>query len=311
MDLKNIIKKIEDLYENNKEKNNNEIKNSFDEKLDDKKITIHKLVRFKNENNNLNKKIALLEIKLNEETNNNKNLNGKIINFEKDIEVKEKIINEEKNNNKKLNEEIKKLQNIIKDKENIINKEKNNSKVLNSKITTIQNKIKDKEKIIIEKTNDNKKLNEEIIKLQKLINDKENIINEKTSKIDVLNEKMQEVISFDNKNAKICELFEKLDMKQNEINKIKSKFPFELSEEENLMTIIFVSCDQKIHYSVICKNTDKFTRIEHLLYEKYPEYINSENYFILNGNKINKYKTVEENNIKNSDIITLNTFDEI
>ena len=91
---------------------------------------------------------------------------------------------------------------------------------------------------------------------------------------------------------------------------MKSRFPFELLENEKLMTIIIISGDQKVHYSIICKNTQKFTEIEHKLYQRYNEYLESENYFLANGKKINKYKSLEENNIKNSDIITLYKFDE-
>jgi hypothetical protein len=47
--------------------------------------------------------------------------------------------------------------------------------------------------------------------------------------------------------------------------------------------------------------------VENILYDKYPEYIESENYFLVNGIKINKYKTMEQNNIKYSNIIILNT----
>ena len=47
--------------------------------------------------------------------------------------------------------------------------------------------------------------------------------------------------------------------------------------------------------------------IENILYDIYPEYIENENYFIVNGNKINKNKTIEQNNIKYSDIVILNT----
>ena len=57
------------------------------------------------------------------------------------------------------------------------------------------------------------------------------------------------------------------------------------------------------------KNTDKFHIIEEKLYEKYPEYIENENYFTVNGIRINKYKTFEQNNIKYSDIILLNQYD--
>ena len=73
------------------------------------------------------------------------------------------------------------------------------------------------------------------------------------------------------------------------------------------MPVIFQSFDSKIHYAIICKNTGRFNMIENILYDKYPEYIENENYFIVNGKKINKNKTMEQNNIKYSDIITLNT----
>ena len=42
-----------------------------------------------------------------------------------------------------------------------------------------------------------------------------------------------------------------------------------------------------------------------MLYNKYPKYIETENYFLANGNKINRNKTFDKNNIKNNDIITL------
>ena len=87
--------------------------------------------------------------------------------------------------------------------------------------------------------------------------------------------------------------------------------PYILDKNEKLMTIIFISSDQKIHYSFICKNTDKFNKIENLLYEKYPEYEESENYFTVNGNKIIKSKTIEQNKINNSDIIILNKFEDL
>ena len=86
---------------------------------------------------------------------------------------------------------------------------------------------------------------------------------------------------------------------------MKSRFPLEILENEKLISIIITSNDQNIHCSIICKNTDKFIKIENELYAKYPEYIESENYFLINGNKVNKYKSLDENKIKDSDIITL------
>ena len=88
-------------------------------------------------------------------------------------------------------------------------------------------------------------------------------------------------------------------------DKIISNYPVKLSEGEKLMSVIFVSSDQNVHYSVICKNTDKFSRIESMLYDEYPEYSESENHFLVNGNKVNKHKSLEFNKIKNNDIIML------
>ena len=71
------------------------------------------------------------------------------------------------------------------------------------------------------------------------------------------------------------------------------------------MTIKFVSLDQNINYSIICLKTDNFLQIEKILYDKFPEYINENNEFILNGNKIIKNKNIEENKINDNDIIIL------
>lgn len=91
-----------------------------------------------------------------------------------------------------------------------------------------------------------------------------------------------------------------------EIKKLKSKLPFDLEKNEKLMTVIFTTFDNKLFYAVICKNTHIFNIIENMLYKKYPEYLESDNYFTANGKKIHKYKSLEENEIKNSDIIILN-----
>ena len=68
--------------------------------------------------------------------------------------------------------------------------------------------------------------------------------------------------------------------------------------------------DQKIvHYSIIGKNTDKFVRLEEKIYEDYPEYKDEETYFMKNGEKIKRFKSLDENNIKNNDILMLYTID--
>ena len=83
-----------------------------------------------------------------------------------------------------------------------------------------------------------------------------------------------------------------------------SRYPFELLKDEKIISVIFISEDENIHYSIICKNTEKFNRIEERLYHEYPEYSRRDNNFIANdGKTVKKFQSLEENKIKNSDII--------
>ena len=98
---------------------------------------------------------------------------------------------------------------------------------------------------------------------------------------------------------------EKIKLKENKINEIKSTIPIEIKINEKIISIIFNSFDEDIYYSIICKNTDNFGQIEKKFYDKYPQYRNTKNYFIVNGKEIDKTKNLDENKIKNSDIITI------
>ena len=102
-------------------------------------------------------------------------------------------------------------------------------------------------------------------------------------------------------------LYKKLE----ELKEKLSRYPIELLKDEKLISVIFTSGDQKIQHSIICKNTEKLSRVVEKLYNKYPEYskTESQNYFISNGKRVNMFKSLEENNIHNSDIIILNTID--
>ena len=60
-----------------------------------------------------------------------------------------------------------------------------------------------------------------------------------------------------------------------------------------------------INYSMVCKTTDLFVRLEERLYIDFPKYKNYETYFMVNARRILRFKTLEENKIKNNDIISL------
>ena len=135
-----------------------------------------------------------------------------------------------------------------------------------------------------------------IKELELKIKEKDLIINEERIKNEILNQKLQ-YISNNNPNIKnITELEE-------EIQLFKKYYNF--SKGEKLLSIKFISQESDVDYFMIVKNTDNFSKIENMLYEKYPNYVETENYFLVNGNKINKHKTLEQNNIKNLDTLTL------
>ena len=78
---------------------------------------------------------------------------------------------------------------------------------------------------------------------------------------------------------------------------------------EKILAILFNSIDQKVNKAIACKNTDIFVRIEEILYEDYPEYKDVNTYFTVGGKIIKRFKSIQENNIKYSDIILLNIYE--
>ena len=131
---------------------------------------------------------------------------------------------------------------------------------------------------------------------------KSNLNNEKLKNIDLQNKIDKQINIIHNNDSKINDLYARID----DLKEKLSRYPFELKKDEKMISVIFTSDDQKIHFSVICKNTEKFNRLEEKLYNDYPEYSETNNYFVVNGNRIQKFKTLDENNIRNSDIIILN-----
>ena len=140
--------------------------------------------------------------------------------------------------------------------------------------------------------NNEKKINELINKNQLLIEK----IKELESKSNFSNYKN---IKEDNNNSYKEKVINLLD----EINELKIKRPIEILPGEKLISVIFQTSD--FLRSIICKDTDTFAKVENLLYQKYPEYKETEQYFIVNGQKVNRFKTLKENKIKDSDVILM------
>ena len=67
---------------------------------------------------------------------------------------------------------------------------------------------------------------------------------------------------------------------------------------EKILSAQFISSDQKLIYSIPCKNTTTFVRVEEKLYEEYPEYKEFHTYFTVGGIMIYRFKNMEDNKIK-------------
>ena len=105
-----------------------------------------------------------------------------------------------------------------------------------------------------------------------------------------------------NNSLKMNELYEKIvDLQE----KLK-RFPFILEKDEKLMSIIFSSINQNIHYSIVCKNTDTINKLEAELYREYPQFSETNNYFMCKGKVLNKFHTFKSDNIKSGDVILVN-----
>ena len=113
--------------------------------------------------------------------------------------------------------------------------------------------------------------------------------------------------------GKQSSLYETIFKKDKEIDNLKSelsRYPFELKEGEKLMSVIVTTPEEDIIYSIICKNTDKFSKIENIFIEKFIEYSETEYYFThKNKNKIRRIASLQENNICDNDIIILNVIE--
>ena len=88
---------------------------------------------------------------------------------------------------------------------------------------------------------------------------------------------------------------------------INNNYISSLKPGEKILAVNFVSMGfQDIgHYCLPCKNTDLFVKLEEKLNKDYPQLKDKETYFLVNGRRIKRFKTLDENKIKSNDIINL------
>ena len=174
-------------------------------------------------------------------------------------------------------------------KTNNIDKEKEK---LKSDLTYYKSEYEKLKKENKQLQDENIKLNNELIKANKIIANFTNNSKENTNLNEIIN--LKNIIL--NKENEIMNL--KLQLQSNDINNKPVNF-------NDIMVINFYSLDQNINYGIKCLKTDTFAEVEEKLYQKYPDYRNTNNNFIAKGGIVLRFKKIFENGIIDGDRVQL------
>ena len=170
----------------------------------------------------------------------------------------------------------------------------NRTQELESTINLLRSQLQAEQSKNYTLSNENNILKQQISQLQFQLNQRNNV---------------QSINNNNNRNNSVDSVVKLIREKEaiiNDLNEKLKRYPFVLEKNEKIMSIIFSSINKKINYSLVCKNTDTIHKIEEQLYMVYPNLCEVENYFLCNGQLINKFQTFETNNIKNGDTIFIN-----
>jgi len=148
---------------------------------------------------------------------------------------------------------------------------------------------------------ENKELKDKINKLNKKIEEQNTEIQELKYKITMIKSENMK---------KMNDLMDIIDKKDKEIAVLKhndsSKIKKNVINPSDLICVNFVSVDQRIrNYSIPCTGDTVFVKLEEKLYKDFPEFRESQNNFMCNGLVVSRFKTINENKIRNNDIVML------
>ena len=189
------------------------------------------------------------------------------------------------------------------------------NQVAEVKKPVIEKEIKEEIKKEISNNNEIEKLKRELETEKKKNKQLQDTINQlkQTHNIEIAKYK-KDINKLVEKNKELEKLLEE---KNKEIN----DYFFKLSNSNNNEQLISFKPGDKIiavlfmtqgnqdiyNYTMPCKTSDLFVRLEERLYHDFPKYRNFETFFMVHARRIFRFKSLEENQIKNNDIISLFT----
>ena len=150
--------------------------------------------------------------------------------------------------------------------------------------------MKEKNKEIMELKNElikaNKTIESQKLKIKELEITIQNLKNNNQS----MNMIKQLEIEIKNKDEALNRLKNELEKAINNQNDVNVK-------KNQLISVFFQH--PNYNYSVACVKNDTFAEVEEKFYKEFPELRNTNNAYLVNGNQVLRFKTIEENKIKN------------
>ena len=189
------------------------------------------------------------------------------------------------------------------------------NQVAEVKKPVIEKEIKEEIKKEISNNNEIEKLKRELEAEKKKNRQLQDTINQLKQNHNIEIEKYKSDIN------KLVEKNKELEKLLDEKNKEINDYIFQLSNSNNNEQLVNFKTGDKIiavlfmtqgnqdiyNYTMPCKTSDLFVRLEERLYHDFPKYRNFETFFMVNARRIFRFKSLEENQIKNNDIISLFT----
>ena len=167
-----------------------------------------------------------------------------------------------------------------------------NEKNMNDNLSVLIKKLKIKNKDLESKLNELENQNK-----NNLENENKNFkILTNSNNINIINE---------NDSSNKEENINKLNKKIKDLEEKLERYHCILEKNEKLISIIIYSEDKSINHSIICKNTDIFKKLENEIYKIYPEIYEKNNIYSYKGKIIDKSKSIENNEIKDGDVVIL------
>ena len=74
---------------------------------------------------------------------------------------------------------------------------------------------------------------------------------------------------------------------------------------DDIIVITFQASDSSVNYGIKFIKDETFAEVEEKLYKRYNDLRNTNNMFTANAKPVLRFKTINENNIKDGDIIQL------